>query len=268
MTRCLPLLALLCGCSGGLTAGDAVDALVSAQAAGGSFGLVLEPIEISTQLSAIGDDPVVIRDEIEAFWSSSLPCASVGVDDGAVVIDHGAVSDACVVAGRAYGGQHRIRVESASAGIVELRHTFRNFTDDTLWVDGTSVISFDLDGFTRTLGVFWDFQSADGEIIPVSGSHTYTLEEPQRGIAGPMQLAGERSWSSGDGLYDLTMTDTRLRLVDPVPETGSWALDPPGPGELTMDFARINSDLLEVVVNGTRRQIVLDVTQAGQITVR
>lgn len=262
-------LSLSGGCFDALTAEElrvAVDEIV---AEGQVQSLENGVVEITTSFT-IGGALEEIAQEIRNFLESQAACStsSVTVDGGAsITIDFGELGDACVYNGHTYAGVVEIRVHREDDG-VHVDHTYLGLTDGEVTLDGTKdvVWSEDGEGVVRRAiqsDVEWD---RGDRHVEATSDRTMSFLDWGSGPTQRIQIDGIRDWESPNGEFHLDVDEVEFRLVDPVPQAGSYTLTLPSGNDLALLFERIDEDTIEVTAVGPRRSRVFHVTSSGAVT--
>ncbi len=256
LTALVALTAALGGCRDEsdepLTRDEAEQALAEARLSTGAEALTYEMVTLTTDFT-LGDAVEAAVDNLRAFAESQLPCADVSLADKTVTIDFG-VTDACFYKGRAYTGQTAVRVERVG-GTAVVEHTWTALSDGMLTVDGRATVTWD--PATRSRHVEHDLTWTDGESTGAGrGDRTQMLLEGFDGIA----VDGERRWTGfAGGEWVLDIEAVEMRLIDPLPQAGTYTLVTPVGKTLSMTFARKDPTAIEVRVESGRREFVYQV---------
>lgn len=235
-----------------LTRDEADEALAEARLSTGAEALTYEMVTLTTDFT-LGDAVEAAAENLRAFAESQLPCADVSLAGKTITIDFG-VTDACVYKGRAYTGQAAVRVERVGrTAIVE--HTWTALSDGMLTVDGEATVTWD--PATRSRHVEHDLTWTDGEQTGAGrGDRTQTLLDGFDGIA----VDGERRWTGfAGGEWVLDIEAVEMRLIDPLPQAGTYTLTTPIGKTLSMTFTRKRTNSIEVRIESGRRKFVYEV---------
>ena len=79
----------------------------------------------------------------------------------------------------------------------------------------------------------------DGRTGHGTGDRVQRLLHPEQGLEGGIGIDGNRQWTNDRGQsWNLAITGIEVRLQDPCPESGSYALTNPAGKMLSVDFTR------------------------------
>lgn len=238
----------------------------------------LDEATFSTQAAALTDDTIEISTnftigmaveqaagELAEFVRTQLPCNTVTVEGATVTVDYGTLEDGCLYRGHTYAGVHVVTLTRNEPGVVEVAHSWQDFTNGTLTVDGAATVTWDANSKTRHVvhELVW---TNDTRTVEGSGDRTQSLIDEQAGLAGGIQIDGSRHWKTERGQWDLDIDAVQVRGEDPVPQSGTYTLSTPDGKELVMTFTRIDEDTIEVHVEGTRVPRTFRVKRTGQVT--
>lgn len=258
------LVTLVVGASGCFTPeasrAEMRDALLEVAIQGQGMGVESEILELTTSFT-IGQGVEAALDELRAFVASQVPCSTVVVEPGRLTIDFGDLSDACVYRGRTYAGV--ITVELAAQGeSVLVSHTYEGVTEGVVTLDGTADVTWT--GATRNVVTDLTFTTEE-RTISVQADRTQVFSACEGVEAVCVALEGHRTWNGPEGTWDMTIEDVSIRSIDPVPEAGSYTVMTPDDKEIVMSFERQTEDTIRVTLSSGRRELVFDVTRAGEI---
>jgi hypothetical protein len=255
------------GCFDRLTAAEFREAVDDIVAEGQVQSMENGVIEITTSFT-IGQAVEEIAQEIRDFLESQAACSNttVEVEDGArISIDFGELGDACVYNGHTYAGEVEIVVHREDDG-VHVDHTYFGLTNGVITLDGTKdVVWSEADGVVERdieSDITWE---KDGREVDAQSSRTMTFLDWGEGPTQRIQIDGTRDWQSPDGDSHLDIDEVEFRLVDPVPQAGSYTLTIPSGKDLGLSFRRIDEDTIEVTAEGPRRSRVFHVTSRGGV---
>jgi len=253
----------LCGCvDRPMTLDEAREAVSESVDSARVEVLVADSIEVSTDFTLGGavEDAV---EELRAFWASQVPCADVARDGDTVTVDYGDLSDDCEYNGHTYAGVHTITVVRTDSSDVEVGHAWVGFTNGELTVDGTADVTWS--GTESSRRVVHTLEWDDGErTLTGSGDRTQARLDP---VDGGIVVDGARAWKTSKGEWTLDIDGVEMRAMDPVPQAGSYTLTNPEGKDLVMDFERLDEDTIQVMLTGTRREVVFEVTSGtGEIS--
>lgn len=237
----------------------AIDATV---AQGEGLAVENEILEITTSFT-VGGSVSKIIEEVQAFTASQVPCATVDKPDPfSLIIDFGELGDQCEFRGRTYAGVVSVEFD-VNSGSVGVAHTYDGLTNGDLTIDGTADVSW-APGYRYVVTDF-TLEGARGT-AEVSSEREQVFVDPDAGLAGGVEISGERRWSTSTGDWLLEIDAVQWRGVDPVPQSGSYFLLNPEGKELDMSFSRVDEDTIAVTVTGGLRTRMFHVTSAGRVT--
>lgn len=221
-----------------------------------------EPIEISTNFTiggAVQDAAQELRDWIQ----TQIPCSTVTVADHTVTVDFGTLDDVCTYNGHTYAGVASISIDKNDAAEVIVTHTWTGLTNGVVTVDGGATVTWSAADHSRH--VVHELDWTDGErSAHVSGDRLQTLIDPEQGIEGGIRVEGERAWTVDAGTYDLDIQAVEIRGQDPVPQAGAYVLTNPAGKTLTLTFARVDDDTIQVTAATGRWERVYLVSSDGE----
>lgn len=235
------------------------DALAEVVLTGEALALEDGIVEITTSFT-IGDGIEAIANEVRSFAQSQVPCSTVqSPQPGTLVIDFGELGDACRYRGKTYAGVVTVQWELGDEAVV-VTHDYDAITNGHVTLDGQAVVTWR----ERSRQVQTDLQFAgEDATVEVQSDRTQSLLGDR--VEDGIKIVGYRDWSGPAGAWELDIDDVEFRLIDPIPQAGSYTLTTPQEQELTMSFERIDGDTIEVSVTGGRRDIVFRVTALGVI---
>jgi len=243
---------------------EAREALDEATFSTQGAALTDDTIEISTHFT-IGAAVEDAAEELAVFVRSQIPCSTVTREGSTLTVDYGTLEDLCVYRNRTFAGIHVVTLSRNEPGMVEVAHSWQDFTDGKLTVNGAATVTWDAEA--RTRHVAHDLVWTGGErTMEGSGDRTQSLIDEAAGLAGGVQIDGARQWVTERGTWSLDIDTVQVRGEDPVPQAGTYTLTNPEGKVLTMTFTRIDEDTIEVVVEGTRVPRTFRVKRAGQVT--
>jgi hypothetical protein len=256
--------ALCCGGCLPLTEGEARVAVEEVKLATVAGELVSATVELSTDFT-IGEGVQRAAETLAEFAQSQAPCAAIAVAPGRVTVDFGALADSCLFRGRAYAGRVEWAVESATPGLIVVKHTWTGFRNERAQVDGTATVTWDLGASTRDV-VYDAAWVVDERSFTGDGHVTQSLLDSSEGIAAGIVIDGARGWTSETGRWDLAIEEVGVRWQDPVPERGRYVLTTPQDKTLTLTFRRIDEDSIEATAKNAGRTFTFIIHRLGFVT--
>lgn len=261
----LPLTLTLTGCpkEGELTAAEAQESLQQAAASSQAETLAAASVDISTNFT-IGGALEKAASDLKTFIGSQLPCADITLENATLTIEYGVNPGSCVYRGHTFSGTSSITVSKNAMNEVEVDHVWTGLSNGVVELDGTAKVTWNFSDQTRhvTHRVTWT-QIATGRRGEGTGERT---QRPlSGGITDGIRIDGTRSWTGPRGTWDLAIDGVEARWSDPVPQAGSYSLRTPFDKSVTMSFARVDSDTIEVTVAGAKREFNFTVSKAGAI---
>lgn len=238
------------------------DALEASVQQGQAVSIENEILEITTSFS-IGSSVSEALTELQAFFDSQIPCATVSRPDGVTLaIDFGTLDDACTFQGRTYAGLVSVSIKRNS-GSIDLDHVYEGFTDGVTSLDGTVDVAWTSD--YRQISSALSVVGARGT-TEVTGERTQTYVDADLGLEGGIEVDGTRSWDGPSGVWELDIVGVRWRGIDPVPEAGTYALTTPSEKTLELSFERENDVTIAVSFDAGRGTRTFLVTRTAEIT--
>lgn len=228
--------------------------------------LVGATVELSTDFT-IGEGIERAVQTLADFARSQVPCSEITVAPGRVTVDFGSLGDFCTFQGRTYAGQIQWTVESATPGLIVVKHQWTGFRNERAQVDGTATVTWDLGASTRRV-VYDAAWKVDGRDFTGDGELTQSLLEPASGIAAGIRIDGARAWTSATGRWDLAIQSVGVRWQDPVPESGRYVLTTPQDKTLTLSFFRVDENTIEATAKNAGRTYTFIVHRLGFITAK
>lgn len=258
-----PIALLMTGCpEGELSYGEAKEAVQEAALASEAGQLAEGSVEIATHFT-LGAAAEEAAGEVAEFIRSQLPCAEVTLQDKTLTVVYGAKEGTCLWNGRTMSGTHIITFNRTDAAI-EVSHEWQDVSNGRIEVDGTADVTWDLEDKSRHVvhELTWT-RLRDGKTATGTGDRTQSPLDGAwtHGIA----VDGTRGWETERGTWDLEIDQVEWRWIDPVPQAGKYVLQTPKDKTLTLSFARIDDDTIEVTVEGTRRDHKFRVTSLGEV---
>ena len=251
----------LSGCIG-LTLDEAKQVLEETKLVSQTSALTSSSVEICTNFT-IGDAVQQAAEELRDFIQSQLPCAQITIQGGdTLIIDYGVNPGDCTYNGHTFSGSHTITIERNEQSAVQVSHTWEDFSNQVIELDGLATVTWDFSARTRHVvhDNHWT-RLADGRTGNGTGDRT---QEPlEAGILSGFRVSGERTWIGEGGEWNLDIDDVEMRWVDAVPQSGTYKLDAPFDKSVTVRFERITATQIKVTVEGPRNSFDFNVTTLG-----
>jgi hypothetical protein len=251
------IVSMLAGCQASLTREEAAEALDELEIASQSAALMGASVEVATDFT-IGGAVEAAATQVRAFVETQLPCAEVTVAAGQLSIEYGARPGACTFRGQTFSGSHTIAIMRTAADAVEVRHTWDDFSNGTVSVDGDATVTWSAADPSRRVEheLTWT-RLADGKQGVGSGDRT---QRPLDGdLAVGFEEEGTRTWEGDVGTWTLDIEGVEMRWADPVPQAGSYTLTTPADKTLSVSFARKGPSTITVTLESGRRSFSFDV---------
>ncbi|MEZ4265970.1 MAG: hypothetical protein R3F39_06295 [Myxococcota bacterium] len=261
----LAVVTLTAGCEP-LTQQEARIAVEEVKLATEAGELVGATVELSTDFT-IGEGIERAAQTLAEFAKSQVPCSEITVAPGRVTVNFGSLGDFCTFQGRTYAGEIQWTVESATPGLIVVKHQWTGFRNERAQVDGTATVTWDLGAATRHV-VYDAAWTVDGREFTGDGELTQSLLEPASGIAAGIRIDGARGWTSATGRWDLAIQSVGVRWRDPVPESGRYVLTTPQDKTLTLSFFRVDENTIEATAKNAGRTYTFIVHRLGFITAK
>jgi hypothetical protein len=145
-----------------------------------------------------------------------------------------------------------------------VQHTWTGFSNGLVTLNGNADVTWNFDQQSRRVvhTAEWT-RSSDGFKVTGSGDRTQTVLAD--GILEGIQIDGSRSWTSSRGTWDLAIDGVQMRWIDPVPQAGSYSLTTPREKTLSLSFARVDEDTIQVTVANGSKKFSFNVTKLGSV---
>lgn len=247
-----------------LTVEEATQALEQASDAGQAEGLTSASVDISTNFT-IGQAVKDAAAELQTFIAIQLPCAEVMLDDSTLTVEYGAKDGDCSYRGHTFSGQHTISIERNEDSSVEVHHTWTDFSNGVVQLDGTADVTWNFADATRRVKheSRWTHLKS-GRTGRGTGDRLQSVLAG--GLSEGIQVDGERAWDGERGQWDLAIDGVQMRWTDPVPQAGRYTLTTPFQKSVSMSFSRVDDDTIAVTVEGPKRAFDFTVSKFGDIT--
>ena len=192
--------------------------------------------------------------------SSQLPCAEVAVEGATLSIEYGVNEGQCRYRGHEFTGGSAIAVEANADGAVRVHHEWNDLSNGIVRLNGEADVTWDFTAKSRHVvhHTQWTHLST-GRTGTGEGDRTQTALPG--GAEVGIHIEGSRAWTGARGRWDLAIDGVEMRWDDPVPQAGRYTLATPFDKMLALDFARVDSDTIQVTVSGPRRSFSFDVSK-------
>jgi hypothetical protein len=187
-----------------------------------------------------------------------MPCAGVTLSGATLEIEYGARDGDCTYRGQTYSGTHAITVMRNQQDEAVVEHSWVDFQNETIQVNGNATVTWDFDEGTRRVvhETEWT-RLSDGRMAKGSGDRTQKALED--GLATGFSVRGMRGWDGESGQWDLSIEDVEMRWIDPVPQSGRYVLDTPFGKSVQVTFERQSDTRIHVVVESGTKSFDFDV---------
>ena len=251
-----------CGAPRSVTADEALEAIRELNRSSMGERATTHVIDISTDVT-LGDRIDAAAERLAEFWDSQADCTTVTVAENLMTVNYGTLDDACVFDGHTYAGVNTVGVMSTTRGALEVEHTYTDFANRDVRVNGAAEVTWSGDTHTRRVVTTHTWTDLDtGEAVDVDGDHEWGLLTGDSWLEG-FTLDGTRDWSSEAGDWSLDMRDVEVRLEDPCPQLGTFQVNLPSGGELELTYTRVDDSTIEARIAGTRRELVFHIDALG-----
>jgi hypothetical protein len=255
-----------CGLETPLTLGEAQDAKDESALATEVSALVAGDVELQTGVT-LGDRAETALEAYRAFYESQIPCADVGLMDQTLSVTFGA-EGTCTWQGKTWTGTRTIKVVDFSADEAHLQHGWAEVSNGSVTVSGTADVTWtpSEDSVVERRvehELTWSKVGVEGERVG-TGSRVQTLIDPSQGIAGGIEINGNRSWTSPKGLWDMSIEKAQLRPQDPLPQSGVYEIVNPKEKTLRLEFSRVDDNTINVEVTAGKISFDFDVSKPAQ----
>lgn len=227
-------------------------------------GLAMENeiLEITTSFT-VGDAVSEIITEVQAFAESQVPCSTVEkVDARTLAFDFGTLDDECTYNGHTYAGRVEVGFD-VNSGSIAIDHTYTGLTNGEITLDGTAEVTWTAE--VRTVVTDLSFEGERGT-VQVRSDRSQSFIDPEAGLAGGIEVEGERHWGGSAGDWLLQIEGVEWRGVDPVPQAGSYLVLNPEGKEIEMSFSRVDDDTIAITLQSLRGDRIFHITSNGRVT--
>jgi hypothetical protein len=166
-----------------------------------------------------------------------------------------------------YSGTTAFTITQNAPGSVEVDHTWTNFSNGKVEVSGKAQVTWSAANASRHVvhQLTWT-RLSDGHTGTGTGDRTETLIDPQQGLLGGVRIDGNRHWSAESGEWNLAIQGVEVRVQDPVPQAGDYQLTTPANKNLSLSFARQNTDTIQVTISGPKHSFTFLVRETGAVS--
>lgn len=222
-----------------------------------------EIVEITTDFT-IGEGVAQAAQALRDAIASQIPCSTVTVADDTLTLDFGGLEDDCVYNGHTFAGVVIVTIRhDAASDTLTVDHTYEDLSNGVVTLNGSKVV----DWSDQTRHVVTDLEvERAGKTARTSSDRTQTLLDPDAGLAGGIEINGERRWDNDRGAWELAIDGVELRWIDPVPQAGSYTLKTPRGKTAVLGFARVDDDTIAVTLSGGRKDRIFHVTRSGVVS--
>lgn len=248
----------LCACQveEPLTLEEAQDAKTESALSTEVQAVISGDIELQTDMT-LGDRAEIAIESYRAFYQSQLPCAEISVSELTLSIHFGTTGE-CMWQGKVWTGSKTIKIVELSAVSAHLQHEWKEVSNGSVKVSGTADVTWeagDQSAVERRIEHELRWSRVTDRFERVGrGNRVQTLIDPSAGIAGGLEINGERSWTSPKGDWDMDIIGVQLRPQDPLPQAGRYEIINPKGKKLTLKFSREDEDTIRVDVESGRVQ--------------
>jgi hypothetical protein len=226
-------------------------------------------IEITTDFT-IGDGIEQVRQHIADVLAACGSTHVMAMDDVSIFIDFGEASEPCSFKGRNYSGQVELVITRADDSI-EVAHTYIDLSNGIHTLNGSQRVAWSGNALEvgsvveRHVVSDLEWHGPRGH-VEHQAERTMTFLDWLEGPTQRIRIDGEHQWHREGETWRLDVGEIELRLVDPVPQSGSYALTLPNGKHAELLFERIDEDTIQVTMTGGRRDHVFHVTRSGAVT--
>lgn len=260
---CRSLTALALGCCTSactpLTQEEAEIALEEAQLYSQAVALIGNTVELSENFS-LGE---AVEDSLEnlfEFYESQLPCADVTRREEWLIVDFGVRGGRCEHQGMKFTGRQSLSITLNEEDEVVVEHEWDSLENGEILLNGTATVIWSgaQDPSRRVIHeLSWE-RLSDGRAAEGSGDQT---QRPLDGdLSQGIEVSGASSWIGESGDWELTISEVKMRWVDPVPQGGEYHLVTPFDAkELTLGFERDSERNVVVQAKSGYQEYSIDV---------
>jgi hypothetical protein len=240
---------------------EALDAVDETSLSSQAGSLTSASIELSTNFT-IGQAVDKAAAELRTFVLTQLPCADVAVSGNTLSVTYGTKPGNCVYHGHTFSGRTQVRITHNDAGDVVVDHTWTDFSNGVVKVNGTAEVTWTLaDPSQRVVHHLVWTRLSDGRTGTGTGDRTDT---PLHGdISTGVLDNGHYTWDGSRGHWDLSVQGVEARWSDPAPQAGSFVLTTPKDQTVTMSFSRVDADSIRVTVTSAGKRFSFMVNKVG-----
>lgn len=205
---------------------------------------------------------------IEDYWATEVPCGTTTRAGSAITINYGDIDEKCTWRGTALGGQHVVTVRASTSEEISMRHSFSEYTNGVVTLNGDAVVSWEPGTLTREASYDYSWTNEAGRTRDVVGINTHGIVDSELGLRGVVTLDGDRWWGDSEGSSTLDLVGVAYRFADPVPEAGQWDFLVRRTEQVSLQFSRIDGSNYQVDVEGAQRPYSWNINQQGEVTRR
>jgi hypothetical protein len=223
--------------------------------------LTTASVEISTNFT-IGGAVEKAAQQLQSFIATELPCANVTLSAATLTVVYGANPGNCVWHGHTFSGTTSVTVSKNDAGEVVVKHTWTDFSNGKVKVNGDATVTWNLENPSRHVvhSLTWT-RIADG--LTGTGTGDRTQAPLAGGITEGFKVDGSRTWTGPSGRWDLSIQGVEMRWADPCPQAGTYVLATPSNKSVSLSFARVDGDTIKVTVASGGKSFSFDVNEIG-----
>ncbi len=222
-------------------------------------------VEITTDFT-IGDAVQQVRDRIAEVLAACGQTTVTAMDDVSIRIDFGPASDPCAFDGQKYSGVVDL-VIAREGEVLTVEHDYQDLSNGTYTLNGDKTVTWTSEGGDRVVRDIVSSVGWTGPNGPVehTSERTMTFSDFLGAPEAPITIDGGHRWTRDGDTWDLDVNAVELRLVDPVPQDGSYVLTVPSGREGTLSFERVDEDTIAVRFQTGLRSRTFHVTRAGEV---
>ncbi|WP_394836618.1 hypothetical protein LVJ94_06885 [Pendulispora rubella] len=257
----LPACASKTGNDEALSQSEALEAVEESSLSSQANNLTSASIEIATNFT-IGGAVEAAATQLRTFIATQLPCAETTLVGSTLSITYGARPGSCVYRGHTFSGKSQVKVTRNDAGSIVVDHTWTDFSNGIVKVNGTAEVTWNTATPTRRVAhdVTWT-RISDGRSGHGTGNRTQTALAGD--IAAGFTDSGTLGWTGPHGRWDLSIQGVEMRWKDPVPQAGTYVLETPKDKTLTVTYSRVDADSIKVTATANGHSFSFDVNALG-----
>ncbi len=199
-----------------------------------------------------------LRDHMRGLIASQLPCSTLeDLGENTLRITFGTAERPCTFRESSWSGVVTVSYESTDDATI-ITHAYDGVTNGKVQFDGTSEVTR-TDEQRHIVNEF-TFQGRRGTF----SSSSDRIHTPMPGGLG-VHIDGTRDVERPTGIAHVDIIEVEIARGDVVPQDGSYVRTAPDGREMTMTFARLDADTIEVTIVGGRHDRVFEVDAGGRI---